>query len=187
VKPRRLARRVVYESSWLNLYLDRVKLPGGRIVEEHHLIDFERPAVATVVENAAGEILLIHSYRYTTGSIEWEVPAGKVEKGESVLAAAKREAREESGYDTRAHRLVYSYHPLNGLSNALFHVTRCVATGRRGRFDPNEVEKIRWATRKQVVSMIRNRRIRDGFSLTSLLLVLSGPAFDAARPRVRAR
>jgi hypothetical protein len=48
--PERLARKVVYQSEWVNLYVDKVQFPSGRIIEHHHLLDFEYPAV-TVIGN----------------------------------------------------------------------------------------------------------------------------------------
>ncbi len=110
-KPARLARRVIYRSPWVNLFVDRVRLPTGHIIEEHHVLDFTRAGVAVVVENAAGEILFVEAFRYVTDSVEWELPAGGIDPGESPLAAAAREVREESGWDTTGHTLLYTYHP----------------------------------------------------------------------------
>jgi ADP-ribose pyrophosphatase len=173
MKPRRLSRTVVYENPWVNLYVDRVQLPGGRIVERHHLLDFEKEAVAVLVENAQGQILLVHVYRYTTDTIEWEIPAGVLENGESVLEAARREVWEESGYETAGHKLIYTYYPMNGISNQVFHIARCHATEKTGDFDRNEVKEFKWVSKQEIQGMVRDRVIRDGFSLTALLLYLT--------------
>lgn len=34
--PQRLDRRTIYESSWVSLYVDRVRMPSGAIVERYH-------------------------------------------------------------------------------------------------------------------------------------------------------
>ena len=44
MKPQRLARTIIYENPWVNLYLDKVRFPDGRIIEKHHLLDFEKEA-----------------------------------------------------------------------------------------------------------------------------------------------
>jgi ADP-ribose pyrophosphatase len=173
-KPKRLARTVIYEHPWVNLYADRVQFPDGRIVEKHHVLEFDWPAVAALVENAEREVLLAHVYRYATDSIEWGVPAGKVEEGESLLEAAQREAWEETGYETSDHELVYTYHPMNGISNKVFHIVRCQAGRKTGDFDRNEVKEVRWASRGEIEELLRDRVVRDGFSLTALLLHLMG-------------
>jgi ADP-ribose pyrophosphatase len=173
MKPKRLSRTIIYENPWVNLYVDRVQFPGGRIIEKHHVLEFEKEAVAVVVEDVQGRILLVHAYRYTTDTIEWEVPAGIIEPGESVLEAAAREVREESGYETEGHELIYTYYPINGISNKVFHVVRSRATGGTGVFDRNEVQEYRWVSREEIRAMIADRSLKDGYTLTSLLLYLT--------------
>jgi ADP-ribose pyrophosphatase len=173
MKPKRLARSVIYEHPWVNLYVDRVRLPHGRIVEKHHVLEFDWPAVAALVENDQGQVLLVHVYRYATDSIEWEVPAGRMEQAETVLQAAEREAREETGYETSGHELVYTYFPMNGISNKVFHIVRCQAGSKAGEFDRNEVQELRWASRAEISEMLRDGVVKDGLSLTALLLYTS--------------
>ncbi|MEM7112632.1 MAG: NUDIX hydrolase [Chloroflexota bacterium] len=172
MKPKRLQRTVIYENPWVNLYVDKVLFPNGRLIDQHHFLDFEKEAVAVVVENAQNEILLVHAYRYITDTIEWEVPGGTMEKGETILEAAARETYEESGYETTNHRLIYTYHPLNGISNQVFHVVACQAGAQTGEFDRNEVKEFRWAAKEEVRGMIQQREMKDGFSLTAVLLTL---------------
>ncbi|MBN1220156.1 MAG: NUDIX hydrolase [Anaerolineae bacterium] len=173
MKPKRLARTVVYENPWVNLYIDRVQFPGGRIIEQHHLLDFEKEAVGVLVENERDKILLVHAYRYTTDTIEWEIPTGGIENGEAILAAAAREVWEESGYETVNHQLIYTYYPQNGISNQVFHIACCRATAKTGIFDKNEVREIKWVSQQQIREMIGQKLIKDGFSLTALLLHFS--------------
>lgn len=174
MKPKRLSRTIIYENPWVNLYVDQVQFPGGRIIDEHHLLDFDKEAVGVLVENDHSQILLVHVYRYTTDSIEWEIPAGAVDDGESILDAAQREVREESGYQTTDHELIYTYFPMNGISNKVFHIARCRATKKVGDFDRNEVKAFKWISRQEIQEMVREKRIRDGYSLTALLLYLNG-------------
>ncbi|MCZ2127880.1 MAG: NUDIX hydrolase [Anaerolineales bacterium] len=174
LKPERLAREVVYESEWVNLYKDTVKFPNGFIVDKFHLLDFEREAVAALMENEAGEAMFVRVPRYTTGAADWELPAGGVEVGESLLAAAEREAREETGYASSEHRLVYTFHPMNGSANKVFHIVFCKAGERAQDFDPNEIAEIRWFAKDEIRAMIQEGAIKDGFSLIALLLWLQG-------------
>ena len=170
MKPKRLSRTVIYENPWVNLYIDKVQFPGGRIIEKHHLLDFEKEAVGVIVENDPGQILLVHAYRYTTDTIEWEIPTGGIDKGETILEAARREVWEESGYETTNNELIYTYYPHNGISNQVFHVARSQATRKTGDFDRNEVKEFKWASKDEIQEMIRDKLIKDGFSLTALLL-----------------
>ncbi len=90
MKPKQLSRTVIYENPWVNLYADKVEFPGGRIIEKHHVLDFETEAVAVLVENDQDQLLFVHSYRYVTDSIEWEIPAGGIDEGESIFEGARR-------------------------------------------------------------------------------------------------
>ena len=81
---------------------ERVTLPNGHSVEldiVHH------PGAAAVVPFvSASEVLLIRQYRHATGGTILEVPAGKLDPGESPVSCAARELEEEAG--CRAGRLV---------------------------------------------------------------------------------
>ncbi len=170
--PRRLARQVIYENPWVSLYADRVQSPGGRIIERHHIVHFETESVAVLMENEQGELLLIESYRYATGTIEWETPAGKIDPGESILEGARREAYEESGYETVDHCHLYRFYALIGISNMVHHIVYCRATQQVAEFDRNEVRSTRWFSKPAIEAMIERREIGDGYTLTGLLLWL---------------
>lgn len=172
MKPERLAREVVYQSSWVNLYKDTVRFPSGLVIDKFHLIDFEREAVAAVMENVNGEVIFARIPRYTTGLAEWELPAGGMEIGEAILESAKRELLEETGYTSTDHELIYTYYPMNGNANQVFHIVFCKAGELVQNFDPNEVTEVRWFTKEEIKQLLKEQRIKDGFSLTALLLWL---------------
>jgi 8-oxo-dGTP pyrophosphatase MutT (NUDIX family) len=172
MKPEQLAREIVYQSRWVNLYKDTVRFPNGFVIDKFHLLDFEREAVAAVMENANGEVIFARIPRYTTGLAEWELPAGGMEVGEEILESAKRELLEETGYTSTDHELVYTYYPMNGQANQIFHIVFCKAGDKVQDFDPNEVSDIRWFSRNEIKQLLRDQKVKDGFSLTALLLWL---------------
>ena len=172
MKAERISRNIVYQSPWVNLFLDKVKFPNGHVIDEFHLLDFDHAAVAMIVENELGNIVFARICRYTTGAAEWELPAGGVNSGESVLEAAEREILEETGYASENHQLIYTYYPMNGNANKLFHIVQCKAIDHLQDFDNQEVSEIRWFTEDEVKQMIGDKVITDGFTLTALLLWL---------------
>ncbi len=172
MKPERLARNIIYQSEWVNLYLDTVRFPNGLLIEEFHLLDFPRPAVTAIVEDDSGNVLFARISRYASGTTEWELPAGGVESGETEIEAARREVLEETGYTSDQYELIYSFYPMNGNANKLFHVVCCRAIEPVQEFDKNEVSETRWFTQEEVKQMIKERVITDGFTLTALLLWL---------------
>jgi len=172
--PERLSRETLFESEYMRLHLDRVRQPNGCIIERFHYVEFPRPAVGVVVENDWGQVVLCRVPRYTSMTCGWSVPAGGVEEGEDVLVSARREVREETGFESFEHRLVYTYYPQQGSSNKLFQIVFCKAGEETGSFDPNEISEVRWFSRDEVETIIARGEMQDGLGLTALLLWLRG-------------
>ena len=172
--PERLSRETLFESEYLKLHIDRVRQPNGYIIEKFHFVEYPRPAVGVVVENALGQVVLCRVPRYTSMTNDWSVPAGGVEMGEDVLESAQREVWEETGFESIGHRLVYTYYPQQGSSNKLFQVVFCRAGERTGSFDPNEISEVGWFSKEEVEGLIARGEMQDGLGLTSLLLWLRG-------------
>lgn len=167
----KLSRQTLYESEWLNLHIDRVQYPGGRITEKHHCIDFLYQGVGAIVTDQENRLLLIRSYRYIMDTVDWEIPAGGF-KDEDVMSAAEREVLEETGYACEDFKKLYSYYPMTGISNSYFHIVACKAVKRVADFDPNEVHSIQWFTRDEVRELLRQKKVQDGFSLQGISFYL---------------
>ena len=167
--PLKLDRHTLYTSNWVSLHADKILLPTGRIIDEFHVVDFPRQAVAALVSDQDGRLLFEQVYRYPTGRLEWEIPAGGIEPGEAVLDAAQREIREETGYVTTQARWLYTFHPANGNTNAVFHLMACQATDCVGGLDHTEIKSIRWFTKAEIEALIQTGELMDGFTLAAIL------------------
>lgn len=169
-----LSRTVLHEGVRLNHYLDRVRMPSGRIIEAYHRIEIP-DAVGCLIFDDDGRVLLIESYRYPSESVEWEFPAGLVDPGETPEEAVVREALEESGYETTGHLKMLSYLPITGISGHVFHTYTCRAVRKAREPDPNEVRSVRWFAMDEIRTMIASGDIRDGITLNALLYHLAMP------------
>lgn len=90
-----------WRGAFLEVVTEEVRLPNGNRVD----LDIVRhPGASAVVPFVTDdEVLLLRQYRHATGGTLWEVPAGKLDDGESPETCAYRELEEEAG--CRAGRL----------------------------------------------------------------------------------
>jgi 8-oxo-dGTP pyrophosphatase MutT (NUDIX family) len=137
-----LNSRHLFRRWWMNLRVDHVQLPGGAQIEEFHVI--EQPDFANVLAlTSRGDALLLEIYRHGAGTIALELPGGIVDPGETPLEAARRELREETGYEAE------EWIPLGRISlNPHTHtnwVHLFVARGARpvGKAEPDPTEDFR--------------------------------------------
>ena len=92
----RLESQKVFAGKLLQVFLDRVRLPGGGITDRE--IVRHPGSVGIVPRDTRGRVVLVRQYRYVTGRELWEIPAGTCDDpGETALGAAQRELAEETG------------------------------------------------------------------------------------------
>jgi 8-oxo-dGTP pyrophosphatase MutT (NUDIX family) len=115
-------------------------------------------------------VLLIDHYRFQTDTRGWEIPAGKIDRGETAAQAIARELMEETGHHAASFKRLGQYFPSNGSSNQVFHIFVARGVARVGAIeDTNEVLGLRWFTPREVRDLIARNEITDGLSLTGLL------------------
>src|SRR6266540_2725637 len=154
--------RTIYDSEWLRLTLVDIEIPGGPRFE-HHVVRTTAAASGTVVYDPDRGVLLLWRHRFTTDSWGWEVPAGRVDPGETIEPAAAREAYEETGWRPGPVRLLTTYHPLNGSTDAVFHLFAADGATHVGDpLDTSESERVAWLPVADLRAAIRNGEVVDG-------------------------
>ncbi len=161
--------RTIYDSPWVRLALTDIEIPGGARFD-HHVIRMPAAAAGTVVHDPQRGVLLLWRHRFATDTWGWEVPAGRVDAGETPEQAAVRETLEETGWQPGPVRPLTSYFPHNGTSDATFHLFVADGATEVGPpSDPSESERVEWVTEATLRDEMRAGRVRDGLSLTALL------------------
>jgi len=107
-------------------------------------------------------ILLVRQYRLPARQYLWELPAGRVDKGETVLQTAKRELAEETGFRARNWKKLAMFYPSPGFLAE--KMTIYLATGlTEGKQAPMEDERIqtRWFSARELDRLIEQSKIID--------------------------
>ena len=165
---RRRARRTAFANPWIQVFDDKVDRPdGGPGV--YGVVHFESHAVGVVAVGDDGRILLVGQHRYTLDEYSWEIPEGGVPPGEAPEAGARRELREETGFDAADWRHLFGFTTSNSVTDERGDMY--VATGLRpGVAAPDATEdlEIRWASLDEVLAEIAEGRIHDLMTIAAV-------------------
>jgi 8-oxo-dGTP pyrophosphatase MutT (NUDIX family) len=165
--------RAVYDSEWVRLTLADVELPDGHRFD-HHVVRMPAAASGVVVDDDDRGVLLLWRHRFITDTWGWEIPAGRIDAGETPEEAGVRETLEETGWRPAPLRPLTTYHPLNGTSDATFHLFIAAGASHAGEpSDPYESERIEWVPWPTIRDEIAEGRVTDGLSLTALLWAMT--------------
>ena len=154
------------------VYLDEVSLRNGRISKR---ICIDHPQAAAIVPFVSdNEIIMVRQYRYALRRETLEIPAGKLDKGESPEECIKRELMEETGFEANSVKRLCTYAPAIGYSNELIHLYVGRDLKKLGKeIDSNEISSLETLTLEEVLGMIRNHEIIDGKTIIALAFVRS--------------
>lgn len=168
---RRRSRRSVYRNAWLELFHDEVDRPDGS-PGVYGVVHFAARAVGVVALTPADEVVLVGQHRYTLDAWSWEIPEGGADPGETPLDAARRELREETGYEAATWREVFAFATSNSVTDETG--VAFLATGLRPGVaspDPTEALEVRLVPLGEALAMIDRGEITDLISVAALLRI----------------
>lgn len=162
-----LATKRIYEGKIINLRVDTVSLPGGRTATRE--IVEHAGAVAIVPVLHEDQILLVRQFRHAAGKSLLEIPAGKLEPGESAHACAGRELLEETGYAANNLQKLVSFFSSPGFTNEMLHLYLATGLTHRGQ-EPDDDEQIEVVAipLARAVALIREGGICDAKSIAGI-------------------
>jgi ADP-ribose diphosphatase len=168
-----LATRRAYTGRVLNLDVDTVRYPDGSTGELEIIRHPGAAAVIPFASDPAGPdptILLLHQYRYAADGKLWEIPAGRLEPGESPDACAQRELREEAGVTAgRLERLTTIWTTPGFTDEAIHLYWAGDLTGGSTAREADEFIEVVARPLSSVLAGIRDGEIRDGKTVVAIL------------------
>ncbi|MDP9268884.1 MAG: NUDIX hydrolase [Acidobacteriota bacterium] len=177
-RARVLSRRIVFRGPVFSVTSERVREPNG-ITARRDVIHHPGSVVILAVakgrnvkdkNDADHRVLLERQYRYAAGQYLWELPAGRIDRGERPLTAAKRELLEETGYTARRWRRLLFYYASPGFldETMLVYLAQDLTRG-RARPEADESIHTRFFSLAGLVKAAAVGRLRDGKTISAVL------------------
>jgi len=160
--------RTVYRGRAVNFVVDEVRLPDGKRATREYM---DHPGAVAVVPFLDGEtIVLVRQYRHPVGQVTYEIPAGKLDKGERPLPCLRRELREETGYTAGKITPILEYWPTPAFANELIRIYRAERL-KPGKVSPDDDEFIEAEAvpLRRALDWVFSGRIRDSKTVIALL------------------
>jgi ADP-ribose pyrophosphatase len=166
-----VSSREVYRGPLFWVAADEVLEPGG-VRARRDIVRHTGSVVILAVEESHSEprVLLVRQYRHAAQQFLWELPAGRNDKGEAGLAAAKRELREETGYSAAKWKRILKFYASPGFlaETMSIYLARSL---RPGIAQPEDDENIsmRLFSLSDAVRMVISGRILDAKTIVGVL------------------
>ena len=164
-----LDHRRVFEGKILALDVDQVEEPGD--VRAMREVVRHRGSVAALAVHDDGRVVLIRQYRYAADQSLWELPAGRLDPGETPAEGAARELEEEVGLRAEKVEPLRDFYTTPGFCDEVLHLFRL--TGLRPvPARPEADERIETVTMplEEALALLDRGEIREGKTLIGLLL-----------------
>lgn len=177
-----LSSRRIYTGRVLNLDVDTVRFPDGSTGELEMIRHPGASAILPFLSDPEGDnpqVLLIKQYRYAADEFLYEVPAGRLDAGESPEQCAARELREETGCTAERLEHLYTMYTTPGFTDEKIHVFMAVgiSNGEHAR-EADEFLSIETMTLSRALELVRDGVIKDA---KTALAILYAAGFRAGR------
>lgn len=169
---RALSSQEVLKGHFLQVRRDSVELPDGARATREYVVHPGAVMIVPLITDADGglRVVLERQYRHPMRRVMVEFPAGKRDAGEDLLACARRELREETGYSAREWAHAGVLHPLIAYSTEVIDIwfARGLTAGER-QLDAGEFLEVFTATPAELLSWCRDGRVTDGKTVAAAL------------------
>ena len=163
----------IYTGRVINLDVDTVQFPDGSVGELEMVRHPGASAVLPFLSDPGGEdpqILLIRQYRYAANAFIYEVPAGRLEPGETPESCAHRELQEETGCTAERVERLTTVYTTPGFTDERIHLFMATGLTRgEARREADEFVENVPMTLSRALTMIKDGEIVDGKTAIALM------------------
>ena len=161
-------RRQVYSGKIVTLNVDTVELPSGGLAGREVVATRDSVGIAPVTRG--GDLVMVRQYRHAGGIELLEIPAGRIDKGESPEDAALRELGEETGYRALELAKIAGFYLAAGFATEYMHLyTALVEPGGDAHPDDDEFVQAELVSLSRIPGMIKSGDIQDAKTIIALL------------------
>ena len=127
--------------------------------------------MAALAVDGEGRVLLVRQYRYAVDEEVWELPAGRLDEGETPEKGARRELEEEAGVRAGNIEPIAFFHTTPGFCDERMFVFRATKLKLGdARPEPDERIELRWFTPDEIDRMVSKGEVHEGKTLVALLM-----------------
>lgn len=161
-------KKRIWRGRAVNFDVDTVRLPDGKLATREFM---NHPgAVGVVPFLNRRTIVMVRQYRHPVGEVTLELPAGKLDPGESKLVCVRRELAEETGYAARTIKPLINYWPTPAFADEVLYLyTATGLTPGKVHADDDEFIEAVKVPFKDALAMVRDGRIMDSKTVVGLL------------------
>jgi len=165
-----LSSRPVYQNPWTRVREDIAEMPNGKTTIYGVVECGECVGILPFIDDQ--HVVLVRQYRYVFGeNSRWEMPTGGVKAGEILLDAARRELREEIGYEASHLEQINTYYTSKSVMHEIAHLyIGHNLTQIQSMPDETEFLEIETFPFDKVLQMVLSCEIRDSMTVLAVLL-----------------